>query len=79
MVSFNPLDVLAGWGRLLNTPLGWILIIGVIIYIVLRVMGILGSPLEGTKLGARLGFGEDRRGGQQGTVGKQQADYIIKR
>lgn len=73
MVSFNPLDVLAGWGRALNTPIGYILLALVVIYILLRINGVIeNSPFERILNRGKGG------GGRAGGSIKQRPDYVIK-
>ena len=75
MVSFSPIDMLKGWGRILMTPFGIILLLVAGVYIYLRVTGRIGNliPFVGDNDGKRKG-----KGGAGGSIGKQRADYILK-
>ena len=70
-ISLSPIDTLKGWGEALQSPLGIILLVGVAIYIFLRVTGRLDNPLGGL-------FGKKGGGNSGNNGGGRQPDYIIK-
>ena len=72
-MDFSLMATFRSWGNALNTPFGYALLVGVAIYIFLRVTGRIRSPIPAFNKAEGGGAGQDRS-----TGGNRQPDYIIK-